>query len=180
MNSQYDFPVEVSFHNVIPSEFIEAKARYHAGKLCKYFDHIMNCRITIETHHHQHKGNIYHVTVKLGVPHEDLVVNRHPANEDVYVAMRDAFKAIQRKLKDYTAKLRGEMKSHLPQLQGRVLEIAPMSDFGLIQTNDGATFRFSSQSVIDFDFDKLEVGAKVKFNAVDSNTGPAASTVYVK
>ena len=35
--------------------------------------------------------------------------------EDVYVALRDAFDAAIRQLKDYVRKLRGEIKKHEPK-----------------------------------------------------------------
>lgn len=183
MNNQHHFPIEVAFHNLDHSNAIEANARTHAEKLGTYFDHILNCNVTIETHHHQHKGNIYHVSINLGVPNAELIANRDPsenhAHEDVYVAIRDAFDAIKRQLKEYKAKRRGEIKSHVPQLQGSVLEIAPMGDFGLIETKDGRVFRFSKNSVIDYDFNQLEIGDKVRFIEAESNDGAAASTVYI-
>lgn len=53
-------------------------------------------------HHHQHKGNTYRVSIDVTVPEGEIVVGRHNgrdnAHEDVYVALRDAFEALGRKL----------------------------------------------------------------------------------
>jgi ribosomal subunit interface protein len=184
MNGLKDFPINVMFRNLVGSPAMEEKARRHAEKLGKYFGHILSCNVIIESHHNHYRGNIYQVSVHVKVPNVELAVNRNPAehhaHEDVYVAIRDAFSAIKRKLQTYAHKLQGEVKHHTLPLQGRVLEIAPIADFGLIETNDGHRVRFTSNSVIDFDFKKLEIGDKVRFIEVESINGPAASSVYVK
>lgn len=178
------FPIHVAFRNLPPSEAIEANVYKHAEKLGRYFDSILNCHVSIETHHHHNKGNIYHVCITLKVPNAELVANRDPAenhaHEDAYVAVRDAFKAIQRQLQDYAHKLHGDVKHHKHSLEGYVREIAPPADYGYIETTDGRRIRFSSKSVIDYDFRKLEIGDRVTFVEVESNDGPAASTVYVR
>ncbi|MBI2785666.1 MAG: HPF/RaiA family ribosome-associated protein [Legionella longbeachae] len=184
MNNIVHFPIHIVFSNFKHSQAIETNARNHAGKLGKYFDRIMNCKMSIETHHHHHKGKIFHVRIDLIVPNAELIVNRdliqNHAHEDVYVAIRDAFQAMTRKLKKYAHKQRGEIKYHEPALEGRILEIAPIADYGFIETTNGRRLRFTSKSVIDHDFNKLELGSKVTFVEARSNDGAAASTVYVK
>lgn len=183
MNSSVHFPIQIVFLNFSHSQAVEDSARKHAEKLGQYFDHIMSCNVGIETHHHHHKGNIYHVRIDLRVPNTELVANRdlpeNHAHEDVYVAIRDAFNAMKRQLQAYAHKQRGDVKNHIPQPEGRILEIAPLADYGYIETSDGRRIRFTSNSVIDFDFTKLEVGKRVRFVEVINNEGPAASTVYV-
>jgi ribosome-associated translation inhibitor RaiA len=51
------------------------------------------------------------VRIDIGVAGGEIVVNRDHA-EDVYVALRDAFDAANRKLEDYARKLRGDVKKH--------------------------------------------------------------------
>ncbi len=184
MNNSVHFPIHVTFLNFERSEALEAKAREHAKKLGTYCSHIMSCNVTIEMHRNHNKGNIYHVCIDLTIPNAELVVNRDPADnhahEDAYVATRDAFNAMKRQLISHVDKQRGAVKHHKPAPEGFIREIAPVADYGIIETIDGRRLRFTSKSVIDHDFSKLTVGERVQFvEATKSIDGPAASTVYI-
>lgn len=177
------FPIQIHFHNIDPSEAVEYRIRQHAEKLGQLYPKIMDCHVTISTHKHQHQGRIYHVIIDIDVPHSKFVANRdlakNHAHEDIFVAIRDAFAAMKRQLLKFADKQEGEVKHHQWPEEGRVIEIAPIADFGLIETINGRRIRFSSKSVIAHDFDKLEIGDRVSFVEVISNGGSAASTVYV-
>lgn len=178
-------PIQVIFRNMDHSPAAEKRALSLARKLERYYDRITGCRIVIESpHRHHHKGNLYHVRIDLTVPDAELVVSREPsehdAHKDVYVAIRDAFNAIKRQLQAYVDQRRGHVKHHEMPLYGHVLEVCPSADYGYIETSDGRQIRFSSQSVIDYDFAKLEVGDRVRFAEVESAEEPVASTVYVE
>ncbi|CAM3026139.1 sigma 54 modulation protein YhbH [Legionella steigerwaltii] len=184
MNNSLHFPIKIVFNNLRRSRAIEANARKHAEKLGTYCDRILNCHISLETHRHHNKGKIYHVRIDLKVPNAELVANRdlaeNHAHEDIYVTIRDAFLAMTRQLKKYVDKQRGKVKYHEPPPEGLIREIAPVADYGFIETIDGRRLRFTSKSVVDYDFNKLEVGKRVFFVEAKSNDGPAASTVYVQ
>jgi ribosome-associated translation inhibitor RaiA len=60
---------------------------------------------------HKHQGKLHSVRIDLAVPGTELVAN-HAQDEDVYVALRDAFASITRQLEEYARKRRGEVKSH--------------------------------------------------------------------
>lgn len=110
-------PLQITFRNVEPSEAIEARIRKEAKRLERFYDRIMGCRVVVELpHKHHHKGNLYHVRIDLTVPGGELVVNREPAQHqayrDLYVAIRDAFDAVQRQLEDYVRRQRGDVKTH--------------------------------------------------------------------
>ncbi|MDI9819011.1 MULTISPECIES: HPF/RaiA family ribosome-associated protein [unclassified Legionella] len=180
-------PIQVVFRNMDPSPAAEDKARSLANKLDRYYDRIMSCRVVIEAHHrHHYKGNIYHVRIDLTLPHSELVVSRDPsqnhAHEDVYVAIRDAFNAIKRQLQDHVDKQRGRVKHHEPTPQGRITEIYPPADYGYIETIDGRRLRFTSSSVVDYDFESLEIGDRVSFIEAENTSAKetAASTVYIE
>jgi ribosomal subunit interface protein len=100
-------PLEITFRTMEPSEALEANVREHVDKLDKFYDRIMGCWVIVEKDHtHHHQGNLYHVRIDLTVPSKELVVSREPekhhAHEDVYVAVRDAFRAIRRQLENYS------------------------------------------------------------------------------
>ncbi|OOG22975.1 30S ribosomal protein S30 [Thioalkalivibrio denitrificans] len=177
--------VELTFRNMDPSPAVEERVRTQIDKLGQFHDHIMACRVAIESsHRHHHKGNLYHVRIDLTIPDHELVVSREPsghhAHEDVYVAIRDAFDAMRRQLQDAVRKQRGKVKHHETPPHGRIREIAPAADYGVIETPDGREIRFSGKSVVDYDFARLEVGDSVWFTEVESEDGPAASTVHVE
>src|SRR4030067_3548303 len=99
-------PIQIIFRNMESSAAIETAVRERADKLDQFYEHIMSCRVVIELHHrHHHQGNLYHVRVDLKVPEAEIVASREPAehhaHEDVDVAIRDAFNAVQRRLEEY-------------------------------------------------------------------------------
>jgi ribosomal subunit interface protein len=178
-------PIQVVFRNMEPSPTAEEKARTLASRLERYFDKIISCRVVIESpHRHHHKGKLYHVRIDLTVPDAELVVSRessaHHSHEDVYVAIRDAFNAIKKQLQTYVHQRRGEIKHHEVHLYGQVLEVCPPADYGYIETTDGRHIRFNSSSMIDYDFNKLEVGDRVRFAEAENAEEPVASTVYIE
>lgn len=184
MPNQIRLPIQIVFRNMHQSQAVEDKVREQAEKLGRYYDSIMSCRIVIEiSHKHQHKGKLFHVRIDLTVPNAELVVSREPidnhAHEDVYVAVRDAFIAMRRKLQEFVRKQHNMVKHHQKPLHGRVIEIVPPADYGYIETANGEEIRFSSNSVIDYDFDKLEVGDEVRFVEAENDEEPSASTVHI-
>ncbi len=110
-------PIQISFRNIDPSEAVEANVRSKIAWLETFHDRIQSCRVVIEVpHRHHHQGRIYQVRVDLTVPGAEFVVNREAglngAHEDVYVAIRDAFDAVRRRLEDHARRQRGETKAH--------------------------------------------------------------------
>lgn len=178
-------PLQVTFRHIEKSEALEADIREHAEKLDHFCDTIMSCRVVVEPQHlHHHQGTIYEVKIDLTVPGEELVVGRehgkNHAHEDAYVAVRDAFDAMRRKLEDYVRRHKGKVKTHDVQPHGRVSQLVPMEDYGLIETADGREVYFHRNSVVSIDFDRLEEGMSVRFTEEQGDKGPQASTVHVE
>jgi ribosome-associated translation inhibitor RaiA len=107
------------------SAAVAARVQEEAAKLDRYFDRITSCRVIVEApHRHHRRGEPFHIRIELGVPGKELVVTHVPTLEheeqgewhkhlevgsphkDVYVAIRDAFKAMRRQLQDYVSCLR--------------------------------------------------------------------------
>ncbi len=174
--------LQITFRDIPKSDAIEADIREKAAKLDQFYDSIMSGRVIVEAPHgHHHKGKLYHVSIDLTVPDGELVVNRSPGNhahEDVYVAIRDAFNAIRRKLQDYARKQRGKVKVHETAPHGRVSELVLDEDHGIIQTMDGREIYFHRNSIVDADFKSLNIGDEVRFVEEVGEKGPQASTVY--
>lgn len=176
-------PLQVTFRNVDRSETIEAYAREQADKLETFFERIMACRVMIEApHKHQHKGKIFHVRVDLTVPGEEIVVHRdppeHAAHGDLHVAVRDAFRAAQRQLQDYVRRHQPQAgKTHVEPEHARVARLLPDRDGGFLETADGREIYFHRNAVVGGTYDKLEVGAEVRYVENQGDAGPQASTV---
>ena len=175
-------PLQVVFRNMAPSAAVEAAIRERAEKLETFGERIMSCRVAVELHHHRHQqGNLYHVRVDLKLPGEEIVASREPAehhaHEDVYVAIRDAFNAVRRQIENHVRRRRGDVKAHATPSHGRVAEIYP--DHGKIETPAGEFVYFHRNSVVDTDFERLDIGTEVRFVEETGELGPQASTVHV-
>jgi len=113
-------PLQITFHGIDHSEAVEERIREKVSKLEQFYDRITSCRVAIEVHHRNTsnlhlKGQPFHVRIDLTVPGSELVVKRDPkdthVNEDIYVALRDAFQAMERQLKEFVARQRTDLKT---------------------------------------------------------------------
>jgi cold shock CspA family protein/ribosome-associated translation inhibitor RaiA len=178
-------PLEITFHNLPSSEWIETQVREQLEKLEKIYPRMIGCRVSVEAPH-KRSGNICDIHIELRLPGGALVVSREPhrarerrANPTVATALRDAFAAAERQLKDYKQRQSGEVKAHEPMFQGQVAQLDPEADHGFILTNEGTQLYFHRNSVLDADFDKLKRGDAVHYIASDGDTGPIARKVWV-
>lgn len=177
-------PLQVTFRNMSASPALEADVREKAEKLDQFCDQIMGCRVVVEAHHHHHhKGNLYHVRIDITVPGSEIVISRehdlHHAHEDVYVAVRDAFQAADRRLEDYSRRSQQQVKTHEVPQHGRITELDLEAGYGRIGSPDGREIYFHKNSVINAAFDKLTVGMEVRFDEEQGDRGPQASTVQL-
>ena len=178
-------PLQITFRNLEHSDAIEAKIREKATKLERYADNMTSCRVVVEApHQHHHKGVIYKVNIDITLPGKEIVVNNHSdlnhAHEDVYVAMRDAFDAARRQLEDYLRKRRGDVKTHDVPPHGRIAQLFPGEDYGMLETIDNREIYFHRNSVLNGEFDKLEIGTSVHFSEEMGEKGPKASSIYIE
>lgn len=177
-------PPEITFRKMDPSPALEADVRERIGKLEKFCDEIIGVSVAIEApHKHSHKGNLYHLRVDVTVPGDEIVVQRTPddeqAHQDPYVTVRDAFDAVRRQLEDYTRKRRGDVKRHEEPPHGRVTVLKPGEDYGRLETPDGRDIYFHRNSLVEGNFDDLEIGTELRFVEEAGDEGPQASSVYV-
>jgi ribosomal subunit interface protein len=166
------------------SEAMAARIRKEAQKLDRFHDHIMACRVTVEApHQHHRQGRLYQVKVDVTVPGAELVASHqqhdHHEHEDPYVAVRDAFDAVQRQLEDYARRQRGKVKQHPVPSHGLIKQLFPLADYGIIETPDKREIYFHRNSVVDTTFDRLQEGEEVRFVEEQGESGPQASTVHL-
>lgn len=99
-------PLQITFRKMAPSPYVRERIRERADKLAKFHDRIVGCRVVVEApHRHHHKGKLYTISVEIKVPGGAIASHRNPGqcheHEDIYVALRDAFDAIERQIQDY-------------------------------------------------------------------------------
>ena len=99
-------PLSVTFRHLDHSPAVEADVHKHAEVLARLFPRIISCRVVIDApNRRHHSGNLYRVHIDLKVPGQEIAVNstgpQDHAHEDVYVAIRDAFDAVARRLRDH-------------------------------------------------------------------------------
>ena len=116
-------PVQVTFRHMNSSSALEAAILERAAKLDRFHPRIVGCRVAVEVARHRHvKGRVYLVRVDVTVPGSELVARSETTvptpHEDVYVAMRDAFHEVRRRLEDHARRLRGDVKSHSARRAG--------------------------------------------------------------
>jgi len=182
-----DVPLEISFHELDPSEALEAEIRERAARLGKLYPRLTRCRVSVEAPHRQHrKGNLLEVHIELGVPGGSLAVTREPhrarekyANPDAYQMVRDAFDAAERRLLDYKRQINGEVKAHEPFFHGEVTAVHAERDHGFIRTNTGDQLYFHRNSLMDGALDKLAPGTQVHYVEAAGDTGPTAVKVWL-
>jgi ribosomal subunit interface protein len=179
-------PVQITFKEMEHSEAIEAWVEKHADQLEKFHQPIIHCHVVIEApDRHSHRGGLYRVRIEVTVPGDEIVVSHQgpqdQAHEDVYVALRDAFRAARRQLQDSVRKKRGKVKHHeLPQ-RARVTKLYPAEGYGFLEGHDELEVYFHRNAVLGGAFDDLSVGSLVRYVLADGEgaAGPQASTVEV-
>ena len=177
-------PLQITWRNIEPSAALEARIRELAQRLEKFSAPIVRCHVIVEApHKHGHQGNVYEVHILVTTPGDTTVANREHrerhSHEDVYVALRDAFRAVRRQLEDHEREHRQDVKHHEPETSGWISELYPAEDFGRIQTRDGRSLYFHRNSVVGTDFDRLTTGTGVRFVEESGDRGPQASTVKI-
>jgi ribosome-associated translation inhibitor RaiA len=141
-------PIQITFRNMDSSPAVEAKVREEAEKLSEFYGRIMGCRVMVEIpHQHRQQGKRFHIRIDLTVPGGEIVVNHEPSlrgsirqngfekrkkeqevaapHKDIYVAIRDAFKAARRRLQDHARIQSGAVKRHKPARRARTGDKGP-------------------------------------------------------
>ena len=110
-------PLEITFVDSEPSPAVEARVQERVARLERHFGGITSCHVYVASpHHRQRKGRQYEVRLEVRVPGSELAITGKPgdvnAHDDVYVAIRDSFDAMERQLEEWKQRVRGEVKTH--------------------------------------------------------------------
>lgn len=107
-----ELPLQISFRGIGASEALRADIHERALRLERHGDSLQRCRVVVElSGKHKRHGRQFTVHIELKVRHGDIAVSRQH-DEDIHIALRDAFEAAQRQLDDHLRAQRGEVKAH--------------------------------------------------------------------
>ena len=106
--------VQITFRDMAPSDAIAAQIRARAAKLAAFHGRITSCRVVVEAARHKHKSTAYQVHIDVAIPGGELAVSRdhldrRPDN-DMNVAIRNAFDAVEKRLREAARKRRDKAK----------------------------------------------------------------------
>ncbi|HXJ23978.1 MAG TPA: HPF/RaiA family ribosome-associated protein [Polyangia bacterium] len=171
---------QITFHHLDASPALETLIRGEIQELEQFFDGITSCRVALEASNRHRSGGIYRVSIEVNVPREQIAVGRapgdHPEHADAYVAVRDAFRAVRRRLEDYVRRLHGNVKTRAVPPHGRVVHLEPDLEYGRLESDDGREIYFHRHSVRG-GIERLAMGAEVRYHEEQGLKGPQASTV---
>ena len=170
-------PIQITMRDVPNSPALEATIRKRAEKLHRFYDRISSCRIVIETsQRHKRQGKLFNVRIDVTVPGKELAVTRK-MDQDVYVALRDAFDAIVRQLEEHARKRHGNVKTHSDVMHGYIKRLVPQEGYGFIEGMDGNEYYFSMTNVSYPNFTQLAPGDAVEYTVELVNEGRQAHHV---
>lgn len=178
-------PLQLSWHNVDPSDTVADLVREEVSRLERFWDRITGCAVTLEapSRHHRQSGSKYRVRIALSVPGGKLVVGRDPTrtwkHSDLYVAVKAAFREAERQLEDHHGRMDAEVKAHAGPALATVERILRRDGYGFLRTPDGRDIYFHENSVLNGGFKRLRAGSVVRFVEEAGDEGPQASTVVL-
>jgi cold shock CspA family protein len=193
---------QISFRNIDPSPEIESRIREEISSLETYYPRIMGCRVVVDIPHKHHRfGNPYALRIDLTVPGGEISVNRAPSkytdrkdihdakiskSEEIKVVhkqlnavINEAFDTARRLLQEHIRKQRSDVKMHEVIPHATVTKLFRRKGYGLLRTSTGRQLSFQNQSVLNEDFQRLQVGTKVTYVEEQGAKGPEATLIRI-
>lgn len=118
---------KVVFRGIDHSPAVEEAVHKRLEKLERFSEDIHSLRVVLDSpHKNHHKGKVYHVGIEAVIPNHDIVVTNdqhdNHSHEDIYVALRDAFNALERRIKAIYKKQRATTRS-----SGKIIQQLPLA-----------------------------------------------------
>lgn len=107
----------VTFRDFDSSDAVRDAIQSRVERLETMKARVMTCDVVVSLpHKHPHKAANFHVEIKAHIPGDTIVINREPEKDDshtdIYIAINDAFDALERKLDSKLERQRGHVKTH--------------------------------------------------------------------
>jgi len=187
-------PLEIAFHNVDSSDWVETQIRERVAKLEKIYGRLTAARVRVERRAKPSTRTTIPpvVRLELGIPGgKDVVVSHEPEHlqrkfqaPDLRNAINEAFRIAEDQLVELkNQRHRRTREGHHDagnQHLGQVTELTPGQDFGFILTAEGGQLYFHRNSVLSGDFDALKPGQEVYYVESSGDTGPTAIKVRIR
>jgi ribosomal subunit interface protein len=108
-------PLQITFRHMAPSAAVEDRFREQVAYLEQHFENISSCRVVIDVPPaHRNKGGPFAVSIDMTIPGRELVATSGRTDQaehaDAYVAIRDAFDALERQLDGFVRRRRDVAK----------------------------------------------------------------------
>jgi cold shock CspA family protein len=172
-------PLKITARDFELTEPMERDIRDRVAALEQYYDRISGCEVAVEAPmRHHRKGGPFKVRLRLTLPRGEIAVTRQ-SDEDMTLAVREAFDAARRRIEDHVRELRGQVKIHAEAPHGRVARLFPEEGYGFLVNAEGDEIYFHRNSVLTPGFDRLQPGTEVRFVQELGEQGPQASTVAI-
>jgi ribosome-associated translation inhibitor RaiA len=88
---------QITLRNLRRSTALHGRIRQHREHLERYHPNILTCRVAIEDASQRGAAHQFGVHISVHIPGREIEVTRSH-NEDVYLALRDAFEVVRREL----------------------------------------------------------------------------------
>lgn len=167
----------LTLRNIKPSPSLKNAIDQKMEKLEGLYPRLVSGRVVIESpnrrHHH---GNLVVVHIYLTTGGSKGVIV-HQRDQDVQVAIRDAFEAIHRQLQDLTKRGREKVRNHKVLPRASVSKLFLEEGYGFIESPDGREIYFHRNSVHGDGFDQLQVGTELHFSEEMGEQGPQAVSI---
>jgi ribosome-associated translation inhibitor RaiA len=102
--SSIDFPYEISFKNMAPSNAVRYQIAQYLAKLSGLSARITDCKVVVSIPHKRGKRS-FHVHAALDLPGKRIAVSREPetkeVNTDINTAISSCFHKLIRQMEDY-------------------------------------------------------------------------------
>jgi ribosome-associated translation inhibitor RaiA len=151
-------PLEISAREVCINDETQWLIRDKASKLERIYDRIIGCRMKLDLPHRSRRsGLMYTVRIEITVPAGELIVKREP-EKDLHAPVVNSFETAQRRLKEYSERQRGEVKTHFEKPVARVVRILAEQAYEFLDTPEGREVYFHENAVLDGKFAALNIG----------------------
>lgn len=176
-------PLVITTHHLDLPASAEAAIRERAADLEHFYPALVGCAVKVEgPGRHHRRGGPFNVQIDLRVPGAQPIIVNRQGDEDLQLAVRDAFDIADRQIEDFAHIQRGDVKRHQPQVaRGWIVRLLRDQGYGFIETAEVPSRQvyFHRNSLPENDFENLQVGQEVRFHEEEGAKGPQASTVVV-
>lgn len=175
--------VEIDFQGMAAKPDVQDKVAGHLQELEDRFGRITAGRVIVKGPGGHHRtGGLFDINIRLALPEGREVNVGHTRQDDeryasLDFAINDAFKRARRQLQDQVRRLRRAVKFHEDLPVGTVVRLDLRGEFGFIEAADGHEIYFHRNSVLNEEFPRLSVKARVSYAEEEGEKGPQASTV---